>query len=295
MWRYLSTFILVLAMLWIVPHTLGRWSHTDQAKTIVPSSIFTDFNYSFLQKSADENRIDLIKLTIEHYNPRLDKTTQQQIIAEILKGSAENSLDPFLVTAVIAAESSFRPMAKSPCGARGLMQLTRIVLPSLGVTDPYNIEQNIQGGCRFLGELYQRFGNTTLALAAYNAGPTRVARLGRVPHIRETQNYVRKVQSISTILFEHFLAALDVQTINPIAYIASLSAREHQPAWIQPFHDPINPMRVMANPITLQQISGYPHISAHIRIANINYSLLAKRFFTQFDPIEPFGLNVNKA
>jgi hypothetical protein len=144
-----------------------------------------------------------------------------------MEASTENNLDPFLITAVIAAESSFKPKAKSHCGARGLMQLTRVVLPSLGVNNPFDIKQNIHGGCKFLGQLYQRFGNTTLALAAYNAGPTRVARLQRVPRIRETQKYVEKVQWIAAVLLDNLLTAIETKSVNPITYIANLSIRHH--------------------------------------------------------------------
>lgn len=236
--KYLITMILIFAMLWIVPHALGRWmSVTSNIKTIGSTSVFSDFDYSFLQNSIEENKIDLIELTIKHYNPQLDDTTQDRIISEIVKASNENKLDPFIVTAVIAAESSFKPEARSHCGARGLMQLTRVVLPELGVTNPYDIGQNIQGGCKFLGELYRRFGNTTLALAAYNAGPTRVARLRRVPRIRETQNYVKRVQWLASVLFEHFLMALEEKSVNPVAYIVNLSKRSHPYSTIVQYYD----------------------------------------------------------
>jgi hypothetical protein len=212
----------------IVPQAMGRWMRTNHYDNIPSSSsVFPNSSFSLLQSSADENQFDLIKLTIQHYNPHLDDATQKEIISVIMEASNENNLDPFLITAVIAAESSFKPKAKSHCGARGLMQLTRVVLPSLGVNDPFDIEENIHGGCKFLSELYQRFGNTTLALAAYNAGPTRVARLKRVPRIRETQKYVEKVQWIAAVLLDNLLTAIETKTVNPIVYITNLSFKHH--------------------------------------------------------------------
>lgn len=106
-------------------------------------------------------------------------------------------VDPDLVNAIIKIESNFNPMALSHAGAMGLMQLMPATAQGLGVTDPYDISQNLNGGIRMIKQLLESFnGDIKLALAAYNAGPGRVAEYGGIPPIEETQNFINKVLSI---------------------------------------------------------------------------------------------------
>jgi soluble lytic murein transglycosylase-like protein len=106
------------------------------------------------------------------------------------------NIDPNLIKAIIKAESDFDRYAISSRGAQGLMQLMPGTAKDLKVVDPFNPEQNIDGGVRYLRSLLKMFnGNVVLSLAAYNAGPTTVMKSRGVPRITETRNYVKRVLS----------------------------------------------------------------------------------------------------
>ena len=95
---------------------------------------------------------------------------------------------------MIETESDFDSRAVSPKGARGLMQLMPATALRVGVQNSFDPEQNIRGGMQHMRGLLDRFNNDLqLSLAAYNAGENLVQRIGRIPHIRETHNYVRKI------------------------------------------------------------------------------------------------------
>ncbi|HTO42516.1 MAG TPA: lytic transglycosylase domain-containing protein [Burkholderiales bacterium] len=117
--------------------------------------------------------------------------------AHILAAARVYSLEPALLHAVISAESGYDALARSPKGARGLMQLMPDTARRYGVQNPLDPEQNIYGGAAYLRDLLTLFGNDLkLALAAYNAGEGSVLEYGnRIPPYRETTRYVPKVLS----------------------------------------------------------------------------------------------------
>lgn len=122
------------------------------------------------------------------------KIPPQQLAPHIERAAREHGLPPALIKAIIRVESGYNPAATSPKGAQGLMQLMPQTASEVAVSDPYDVEQNIWGGTRYLARLLARFNyRLPLALAAYNAGPGRVERRQDIPNIPETQHYVRQV------------------------------------------------------------------------------------------------------
>jgi len=112
----------------------------------------------------------------------------------ISRSSRRYNVDPFLIKAVIKTESDFDCYALSKKGAQGLMQLMPATARELKVRNPFNPHENIDGGTKYLRNMLDIFdGNVPLSLAAYNAGPTLVKRLQKIPRIPETIKYVKKV------------------------------------------------------------------------------------------------------
>ena len=154
------------------------------------------FTNTPVQKDAEL----IIKEKKEPVTPSANNTTtyssdnsleSYKVLAE--KTAKRYALDPDLVKAVIEIESGWNPRAVSSRGAIGLMQLMPDTAMDMGVRNPYDPEQNIEGGVKYLKRLVDRFGDIKLALAAYNAGPSVVKRYGSVPPYTETLLYVQDI------------------------------------------------------------------------------------------------------
>jgi soluble lytic murein transglycosylase-like protein len=122
-----------------------------------------------------------------------DVALEKVPFGELIERTAtREGLDPKLVHAVIRVESAYRPGARSPKGAMGLMQLMPATARQYEVLDPYDPSRNVEAGVRHLKSLLNRF-ELPLALAAYNAGEAAVERFRGIPPYPETRNYVRRI------------------------------------------------------------------------------------------------------
>jgi soluble lytic murein transglycosylase-like protein len=163
----------------------------------VPVKIWNSNQPNF-QTILDENIS-----TINEQSTKINKSSSnsstkllEYIDSVIKETSIKYDMDYNLVKSIVKAESDFNYTAKSNAGAMGLMQLMPETAESLGVENPYDIEENIDGGTRYFKEMLNKFnGDLDLALAAYNAGPNAVINYNGIPPYKETINYIKNVKN----------------------------------------------------------------------------------------------------
>lgn len=175
-----------LVMIWGVTSYADIYKYVDENGVVHFTNIPSGKGYKKIMSEGYRHKDKKIHIT----NP----ADYHQIINS---KSKEYNIEPSLVRAVIKAESNWDSMAVSQNGAMGLMQLMPLTAKDMDIKNPFNPEENIDGGIKYLRYLLDKFnGDLTLALAAYNAGPKTVEKFGSIPPIPETQQYVKRVLSI---------------------------------------------------------------------------------------------------
>lgn len=175
--------ILLLILILIPTQALSMevFQYVDESGTIHFTNVPTDPRYRRLQGGQKKT-------------PYVGKDRHQKLFQFIEKEATGQGMEPALIKAVIRVESDFDISAVSSAGALGLMQLMPSTAADLRLADPFDPEENIRGGVRYLRYLLNIFNDDlVLALAAYHAGAGNVLKYGRIPPIEETQNYVERV------------------------------------------------------------------------------------------------------
>jgi hypothetical protein len=185
-----TVFIILCCLLFIIAPIASAdiYRYIDENGVECYTDIPVDKTADKIYNEKSNTSIDIPQVEYE------DVTDYHSII---LAKAETYDIDPSLIKAVIETESNWNCMAISTKGAMGLMQLMPGTASDMNVRNPFNPEENIEGGTKYLRYLLERFkGDLTLALAAYNAGPNAVEKYGYIPPYSETRQYVSKVLSL---------------------------------------------------------------------------------------------------
>ena len=171
-----ALFVLFVA---VIPLCADIYSYIDSQGVLHFSNVPTSAQYTVYIKERSARSLGYTTNRYDHL---------------ITGASTRQGVSFSLLKALIKAESNFNPEAVSRAGAKGLMQIMPVNIKDLKIKDPFDPRENIMGGARYLKKLIKRFnGELSLALAAYNAGPSVVERHQGIPPIKETEEFVEKV------------------------------------------------------------------------------------------------------
>jgi soluble lytic murein transglycosylase-like protein len=183
--------VMIISLISIyAPCWAGIYKYEDEKGVVHFSNRPRDPQFKLYIGDNTEEEREILETSVETAPPSIDNN-YDALISEV---SNKYQVDSALVKAIIRAESGFNPIAVSQKGARGLMQLMPETASRVNVSNPFNPQENIEGGVRYFKYLLSLFHNDIrLSLAAYNAGENIVSKLGTIPPYRETIDYVRKV------------------------------------------------------------------------------------------------------
>ena len=178
-----------------VPHVPTRHIAQSRSSSSTRSSVALALGQQTIYSYADSAHSKLEQRTVSYSAWDGSQWTPAQVeLNSIIEDEARRAnLDPLIIEIIVKHESAFNPSATSGVGAQGLMQLMPETAADLGCKNAYDPAQNVAAGTRYFADLYRQFGDLSLALAAYNAGPGNVSSFGGVPPYAETQNYVASI------------------------------------------------------------------------------------------------------
>ena len=186
-----TVFVGLLFVLFIAPAYADIYKYVDDNGVVC----YTDMPFG---KKADKiHKEKKTDAPLQNQTPGRNSKDSGDFHSIVHEKASTYDIDPSLIKAVIKTESNWNCRAVSKKGAMGLMQLMPSTATDMNVRNPFDPEENIEGGTKYLKYLIERFnGDLTLALAAYNAGPKTVEKFGYVPPITETKQYVNRVLSL---------------------------------------------------------------------------------------------------